>query len=85
MDYDNFHQMVLGANLKPIKKGDFINVNSQARVLNLVSKNKEPEVSIPDIKIEEEKNVEPRNQEEFDKQFTKRLNIPLDKFKYLSY
>jgi hypothetical protein len=26
MDYDNFHQMVLGANLKPIKKGAVENI-----------------------------------------------------------
>eukprot|EP00826_Nyctotherus_ovalis_P061863 TRINITY_DN8850_c0_g2_i5.p1 TRINITY_DN8850_c0_g2~~TRINITY_DN8850_c0_g2_i5.p1 ORF type:complete len:272 (+),score=90.64 TRINITY_DN8850_c0_g2_i5:26-817(+) len=83
MDYDNFHQMVLGANLKPIKKGDFMNVTSQKKVLNLVSKNTEPEVIIPELKIEEEKFVEPRNQEEFDKYFSKRLDTPLDKFRYM--
>eukprot|EP00826_Nyctotherus_ovalis_P061862 TRINITY_DN8850_c0_g2_i2.p1 TRINITY_DN8850_c0_g2~~TRINITY_DN8850_c0_g2_i2.p1 ORF type:complete len:244 (+),score=42.26 TRINITY_DN8850_c0_g2_i2:26-733(+) len=82
MDYDNFHQMVLGANLKPIKKGDFMNVTSQKKVLNLVSKNTEPEVIIPELKIEEEKFVEPRNQEEFDKYFSKRLDTPLDKFRF---
>ena len=81
MDYDNFHQMVLGANLKPIKKGDFININSQTKALNLITKNSNPEVEVPEIQITEEKYIKPGNQDEFYKYITKVLKTPEEQFK----
>jgi len=86
MDYDGFHQMVLGANLKPIKKGDGINVTSnKGRAFNLCLSNSQIKTDTPIIvtKIEEEKISAPRNQEEFDKMFSKKLVKNEEKYKYL--
>ncbi len=87
MDYDGFHQMVLGANLKPMKKGDIMSAKPQIRPLNLVATaaDKEGAVPIPTFAgikaLEEEKCPDPRNQEEFDKYFSKRLSSPADKYR----
>ena len=90
MDYDGFHQMVLGANLKSVKKGDVINPKpSKSRPLNMIAATSKDAsaateaviVSLSGAKLEEVKMTEPRNQEEFDKYFTKKLTNVADKYK----
>ena len=85
MDYDGFHQMVLGANLKAVKKGEIMSTKSQSRPLNLVASGKSADTApIPLIGIkltEEQKDVEPRNQEEFDKHLNKKCMDDGDKYR----
>ena len=88
MDYDGFHQMVLGANLFPIKKGaiDTIyresnwenNINHTATYKGIVEKGYDETIvkNTLDIKLEESLNA-PKNSEEFEKFVMKKCRDPL--------
>ena len=88
MDYDGFHQMVLGANLFPIKKGaiDTIyresnwenNINHTATYRGIVEKGYDETIvkNTLDIKLEESLNA-PKNSEEFEKFVMKKCRDPL--------
>ena len=98
MDYDGFHQMVLGANLLPIKKGSLEGIhdsrlrwhgmNTHAALSNIMSQNYKDKEEILEsyldqYKKEEELNRIPKSQAEFEKYFCSKLKTSEEKFKYI--
>ena len=51
MDYDNFHQMVLGADLKGMKLDDVIEIKPEKGILNPISEEKEIESELNLLKM----------------------------------
>ncbi|CAI2379102.1 unnamed protein product [Moneuplotes crassus] len=98
MDYDGFHQMVLGANLIPIKKGSLDSIgdrqmkwhgmNTHAALTDILNKNYKDKADILDsyvdlFKKEEELKRVPKTQSEFEKYFCSKLKTSEDRFKYI--
>jgi hypothetical protein len=77
MDYDNFHQMVLGADLKGMKLDDVIEIKPEKGILNPISEEKEIESKKIDIFF---KNFVVDNQKEGIK-FVEDDKLTLQKFK----
>jgi len=99
MDYDGFHQMVLGANLIPIKQGSLDNINdyqvkghdlnTHAALTDIISKNygSEIKLSAPSRLAEDLERV-PKSQTEFEKFFVNKLSEQCgktaeDRFRYM--
>ena len=93
MDYDNFHQMVLGANLKTIKKGSVENIfrkqsdtplNSLAtqRIINGEGYDEDAVKGFLQIKLEESLQA-PNSPQEFEKFFTKKIQEPMQRYTYM--
>ena len=98
MDYDNFHQMVLGANLIPVKAGSLENINdnklrssdlnTHAALSTIMSKNYKDREDLltkyADLyKQEEELKRVPKSQNEFEKYFMSKLKTNEERFKYI--
>lgn len=98
MDYDNFHQMVLGANLVPVKKGSLENINdnklrshglnTHAALQEIISKNYQNKEGLLEkykemYKKEEDLARVPKSQSEFEKYFVSKLKTNEERFKYM--
>ena len=98
MDYDGFHQMVLGANLVPIKKGSLENINdhklrgydlnTHAALSTIMTKNYKDRQDLLDsyaelYQKEDDWNRVPKTQSEFEKYFLSKLKTNEDRFKYI--
>jgi len=85
MDYDGFKQMVLGANLKPIKAGDVTKITEKkVSVLNSASTNSGQDQQalekLPNVNYSLEI---PKNSLEFEKYFIRKLSATADRYEYL--
>lgn len=98
MDYDGFHQMVLGANLVPIKSGSLSEIsndrtrwhglNTHAALSEIMTKNYEDKQELLEkyadmYRLEEDLKRVPRSQNEFDKYFVSKLKTTEERFKYI--
>lgn len=95
MDYDGFRQMVLGANLFPLKQGEASNIyherNKGQNINHTASyqmKNNEPGYDESIVKNTLEINLDeelaaPKNQEEFEKFVTKKCRESLQRYTYM--
>ena len=90
MDYDNFHQMVLGANLKPIPKNEVLNQlqkgqkpwNSSAINSNEAIYSGFGSSEIEETKLGKDEEI-PNNQAQFSKNFIYRIHEGYEKQEYL--
>ena len=92
MDYDGFHQMVLGANLMPLKRGDAENIFKSANTpmnsiasYNQVTQRGYDEEAVKNflqIKLDEQL-AAPRSQQEFEKYFGSKFQDPMQRYTYL--
>ena len=92
MDYDNFHQMVLGANLFPIKKGEAhriydpnltgLSQNPQFVLIGSGTANEDVVKATLGINLGEAL-VEPRNLSELEKFFCNRCHDEMQRYTYL--
>ena len=94
MDYDGFRQMVLGANLKPIKQGEasnIVNSHPTANSINFIATyNNITNVGYDEESVRmtlnmnlEEKLEAPKSQEDFDRYFSKKFKTSMQKYTYL--
>jgi hypothetical protein len=93
MDYDGFRQMVLGANLKPIKAGEATTIvkgfngspmNFIASYNSITKIGYDEEVVRRTLSIGMDEKLEaPRSQEEFEKYFVKKFKDAMQRYTYL--
>ena len=93
MDYDGFRQMVLGANLKPIKAGAATNIittqysqtmNFIATYNNITNIGYDEEVVRRTLSVNVDEKLEaPRSQEDFERYLTKKLKDPMQRYTYI--
>lgn len=98
MDYDNFHQMVLGANLLPIQKGSIEQIgdkrmkwhglNTHAALTDIMNKNYKDKKDVLEgyidlFKQQEELKRVPKSQNEFEKFFLSKLKGSEERFRYI--
>ena len=93
MDYDGFHQMVLGAHLMPIKKGEIDQIykyhidtprNTHANMMLITGAGYDEEMVKKLLQVKMEEVLEaPRSQQEFEKFFTKKIQDTMQRYTYM--